>query len=241
MLCLAANALAAIPLITDDTGTQGKDKFQFELLGEYGRDEGERVTVSSSNFVATLTYGVIDPVDIILSIPYQYSPAKDSESVVKGNGISDSAIEAKWRFYEKDRVSFALKPGFTLPVGDEQKGLGAGRVTYYLYFITSKEISPWAIHANLAYFRNENTVDQRKNIWHASFASTVEVVENLKLAGDIGVRSNPDKSSKTPPAYVLGGLIYSLNNDLDVGLGVKGGLSRPEADIAVRGGITWRF
>jgi hypothetical protein len=159
----------------------------------------------------------------------------------KGDGISDLAIEAKWRFYEKEGLSFALKPGFTFPTGDEQKGLGTGRVTSHLYFIASKEIGPWAIHMNLAYIRNENKIDERKNVWRASLASTVEVVKSLKLAGDIGVETNPDKSSNTPPAYVLGGLIYSVSDNFDVGFGIKGGLTRPETDIAVRGGITWRF
>jgi hypothetical protein len=68
-----------------------------------------------------------------------------------------------------------------------------------------------------------------------------EVVKSLKLAGDIGVETNPDKSSNTPPAYVLGGLIYSVSENFDVGFGIKGGLTRPETDIAVRGGITGRF
>jgi hypothetical protein len=68
--CLASvSAFAAIPLITDDTGTQGKGKFQVELFGEYGHDEEERVTSKNSDLSATLTYGLIDPVDIVLSVP----------------------------------------------------------------------------------------------------------------------------------------------------------------------------
>lgn len=241
LLLFATEGFAGIPLITDDTGTQGKGKFQIELFGEYGHDRDERITAKTSDLSATLTYGIIDPVDIILSIPYQFWHAEDSGSTKKGDGISDLAIEAKWRFYEKDGLSFALKPGFTIPTGDEEKGLGAGRVTPYLSFIASKEIGSWGIHMNLAYIRNENKIDQRKGIWRASFASTVEVVKNLKFVGDIGLETNPDRSSSTPRAYILGGLIYSLRENVDIGLGVKGGLTKPETDIAVRGGITWRF
>jgi hypothetical protein len=32
----------------------------------------------------------------------------------------------KWRFYEKDGLSFAIKPGIILPTGEEDKGLGDG-------------------------------------------------------------------------------------------------------------------
>ena len=114
-------------------------------------------------------------------------------------------------------------------------------MTYYLYLIASKEIKPWSFHLNLAYIRNENTGDDRKDIWHASFASTIDVMKNLKLVGDVGVESNPESSSTTPPVYILGGLIYSVSENLDIGLGVKGGLTKPETDIAVRGGISYRF
>jgi len=134
-----------------------------------------------------------------------------------------------------------VKPGFTIPTGDDKKGLGTGRVTSYLYLIATKEAGPWAVHMNLGYIRNENRIEQRKNIWHASLASTYEVIKGLKLVGDIGAETNTDRSSKTPPAYILGGIIYSVSEHIDIGAGIKGGLTGPEKDITVRGGITWAF
>jgi hypothetical protein len=241
ILLVVGTSYAAIPLVTDDTGTQGKGKFQLELSGEYAHDKQESATNKASAFSATLTYGIADPVDIVLSTPYQSWHSDDSGSKTSESGLSDLAIETKWRFYEKEGLSFALKPGFTIPTGDYKKDLGNGKMTYYLYFITSKEMNPWSFHLNLAYIRNENKEDDRRNIWHASLASTVEVVKNLKLVGDIGVESNPERSSGNPPAYILGGLIYSPGENFDIGLGLKGGLTKSETDIALRGGITWRF
>jgi hypothetical protein len=238
---VVGTSYAAIPLVTDDTGTQGKGKFQLELFGEYAHDKEESVTNKDSAFSATLTYGIADPVDIILSIPYQSWHSDDSSSRTRESGISDLAIETKWRFYEKDGFSIALKPGFTIPTGDQEKDLGNGKMTCYIYVIASKEMNPWSFHLNLAYIRNNNSEDDRNNIWHVSLASTVEVVKNLKLVGDIGVESNPERSSSNPPAYILGGLIYSPGENFDIGLGLKGRLTESETDIAVRGGITWRF
>ena len=238
---VVGTSYAAIPLVTDDTGTQGKGKFQLELFGEYAHDKQESVTNKDGAFSTTLTYGIADPVDIILTIPYQSWHSDDSGSKTNEGGLSDLAIETKWRFYEKEGLSFALKPGFTIPTGDDKKDLGNGKMTYYLYFITSKEVNPWSFHLNLAYIRNENKEDDRKDIWHASLASTIDVMKNLKLVGDIGVESNPERSSSNPPAYIIGGLIYSTIENFDIGLGLKGGLTKSEADIAVRGGITWRF
>ena len=241
ILAFTADTFAVIPLITDDTGTQGKGSFQLELLGQYGQDSEESITAKNADLLTTLTYGIIDSVDIILNVPYRAWRIEDPGSMVKGDGVTDLAIEAKWRFHEQGGLSFALKPGFTIPTGDEQEGLGAGRMRYYLIFIATKKMKPWEFDMNLAYIRNENTVGERKNIWFASFDTQIEVIENLKLALDAGVATNPDSSSNTPLAFILGGLIWSLRENFDIGLGVKGGLTKPETDVAVRGGITWRF
>jgi hypothetical protein len=102
-------------------------------------------------------------------------------------------------------------------------------------------MKPWQFDMNIGYLYNENTAGDRESIWSASLDAQFEVVKNLKLVLDTGVATNPDSSSDTPPAYILGGLIWSLRENLDIGLGIKGGLTKPETDIAVRGGITWRF
>ncbi|OPY81459.1 MAG: hypothetical protein A4E65_01119 [Syntrophorhabdus sp. PtaU1.Bin153] len=235
------SALAAIPLVTDDTGTQGKGKAQIELCAEYGHDKEGGVTTKTTDVGATMSYGILDPVDIMLAIPYQFSRSEDDESATRVDGFSDVAVEVKWRFYEQESLSVAVKPGVTLPTGNEDRDLGCGRATYYLYLIGSKEIKPWVFHINFAYLRNDNTGDDRKDLWHASLASMVDVAKNLKLVGDIGVETNPDRSSSTLPAYVLGGFIYSPKENFDIGLGVKSGLTKPETDISARGGITWRF
>ncbi|HUN55298.1 MAG TPA: transporter [Smithella sp.] len=66
----------------------------------------------------------------------------------------------------------AFKPGISFPTGDDKRGLGAGALGGHLYLIASQELGPWAFHGNLGYIRNENTIDERKDIWHASFAAT---------------------------------------------------------------------
>jgi len=238
---LTTAALAAIPLITDDTGTQGKGKFQLEVLGEYGHDKEGGIKGETQGVTASFTYGILDPVDIVLSVPYAIWREKDGGCTEEEDGLADLALEAKWRFFEREGFSLALKPGLTLPIGDEDKGLGAGRATEYLFLIASKETSPWAFHLNLAYIRNENKNDERDDLWHASLASSYEIFKKLKLVGDIGMEKNPDRGSSVDPAYILGGFIYSPRENLDFGLGIKGGLTNTEADLSVRGGITWRF
>jgi len=70
--CTAAHRLPIMgghPLITDDTGTQGKGKFQLELNGQYDwdKDDSEDVSVRSTGgqAAATLSYGIAENVDLV--------------------------------------------------------------------------------------------------------------------------------------------------------------------------------
>jgi hypothetical protein len=79
-LCYAAH-----PLITDDTGTQGKGKFLFELNGQGSYDKmdsrddtGTTIKTKSreQELKSALTYGVIENIDLILGLPYQWKKWK---------------------------------------------------------------------------------------------------------------------------------------------------------------------
>lgn len=245
---LTGTTYAAHPLITDDTDTQGKGKYQFEFIGEYGHNKENGVTTDTLVFptVPVLSYGMADTVDLVLGISYQRIETKQDVVKTTEEGISDASVQLKWRFYEKDGLSFAAKPGVTLPTGDENKGLGNGKLSYSMFFIATKEVQPWACHLNLGYMLNEfnlraNEDANRKDIWHASLASEVKIVKDLKVVTNIGVERNPNKTSNTNPAFLLGGFIYSITENVDVDFGVKGGLTKPETDISYLAGITWRF
>jgi len=244
-------SFAAHPLITDDTGTQGKGKFLFELncqtgyeTERSGAETGTNVTAREreTELKAAFTYGVIDNVDVILTLPYEWKKTEIGNATVSDvSGIADISVEVKWRFFEKDGLSFAVKPGITLPAGDKDKDLGSGRAAGTLYLITTKDIDPWAFHLNLGYKRNENTVDEREDIWHASLAGEFKIMKKLKLVANIGAERNTDKLSDTNPAFILGGFIYSIREDVDIDFGVKGGLNKAEADITYLAGMALRF
>jgi hypothetical protein len=237
---------AAHPLITDDTGTQGKGKFQLEVNGEYDYDKettgGVSVKTTGGQAAATLSYGVINAVDVVVGVPYAWGKVQeDGVTVYDEKGVSDTTVEAKWRFFEQDGYSLAVKPGISLPTGDENKGLGSGKTGYHLFLIGTKEAEPWEFHANLGYIRNENKFDEEENLWHASIAATYEVMENLKLAGNVGIERNPDKTADTDPAFALAGVIYSVAESFDLDIGVKTALTDAETDYAVLAGMAVRF
>jgi hypothetical protein len=247
VLLIPSNLVWAMhPLITDDTGTQGKGKFQFEKNGQYDYDKETNtgVTVKATGGVANnmLTYGAIDPVDIILNMPFLWIKVRENDIVTaNAKGLTDTTLEVKWRFFEKNGFSFALKPGLIIPTGDHEKGLGAGKVGYTTFIIMSKDMEPWSFHANLGYKRNESTEDLRSDIWHASAAVVRAVTKDLKLVADLGIETNSEKECVTDPAYILAGIVYSLKENLDLDLGVKYGLTRPETNYSFLAGMTVRF
>ena len=240
LFCSTA-AFAAHPLITDDAGTMGTGKAQLEINGEYGHEKEDGVTATTTEGAAALSYGINETMDLVIGLPYQYSREKTEEGTVSQDGFSDTSLEVKWRFYEHEDLSLALKPGLTLPTGNDEKGLGAGKATYSLFFIASQEVDPWAFHLNLGYIQNENTLDEEENLWHASIASTLALTENLTAVANLGVESNPDKLAGTDPAFFLVGLVYALSEEVDLDCGIKSGLNDPETDYTVLAGVTWKF
>jgi len=246
VLFVPAAVWAAHPLITDDSGTQGKGKFQLEVNGQYDSDKetvgGVSVKSTGEQAGSTLSYGVIDNADLVLNVPYVWGKVtEDGVSVYDENGLSDISFEVKWRFFEKDGLSLGLKPGISFPTGNDEKGLGTGKTGYHIFLIGSKEAAPWAFHANLGYMRNENKADEEKNLWHASLATTYEVVKDLKLVGNIGMERNADKAADNDPAFLIAGAIYSVAENIDLDAGVKYGLSSSETDVSFMVGAAFRF
>jgi hypothetical protein len=248
---MTGTAFGAHPLITDDAGTNGKGKFQMELTGEFSWDKEKSagITVKEKGYEAgvAVSDGLLDTLDLVFGIPYQWNRTKeDGATVSDENGISDASLELKWRFFEQNGLSIALKPGLTIPSGNEDKGLGTGKAGYGITFIATKEIAPLTFHMNFGYAHNEYKLEadkesSEKDLWHISLAGVYEVSDNLQVVANIGVERNPDKESGTDPSFALIGLIYSITPDLDVDLGFKAGLSGTETDATLLTGLTMRF
>lgn len=243
VFCLAKYAYSAHPLITDDTGTQGKGRVQLELNSEYGKEDEDGVKEKIFEFAPIVSYGLIDNIDIIFGIPYQWIKVEDSTipQEFKEDGLSDISFEIKWRFFEKDGLSIAIKPGISFPTGDENKGLGTGKIGYSVFLITTKEIKPVNLHLNIGYVRNENKLNERKDIFHLSLAGEYEATEKLKLVANIGTETNSDSTVKTDPSFALVGFIYAFSENFSIDAGYKYGLNKPETDNTYLLGITLKF
>ncbi len=235
--------LAAHPLVTDDTGTQGgRGKLQMELNSEVGSHSqwqgSAELKESAGEVAAILSLGLLENLDFVLGVPFAWSRASQGGAVVSDEkGFGEATLELKWRFFEGEGFSLALKPGLTFGGGDTAFGAA---------FIATQVAGPFSFHANVAYTRNEfelqaDRAANRSDIWHGSIAVAVEVLKGLQAVANVGAETNGDRGSGTWPAFALGGVIYALTEKLDLDLGVKAGLNSAEPELTAMAGMAWRF
>lgn len=226
LVLLAPPAWGAHPLITEDTGTQGAGRWQLEVNAERQEDEGRTLP---TQWGTTLSYGFRDDADLQFGLPY-----------VRGLGKGDLAVDVKWRFHQQGATSLGLKPGITLPTGNEQRGLGTGKVTAGSLLILSFEPEGWSFHTHAGYRYSRNSVGDRESLLHYSAALWLKPTGQLKLVADISFDTNPDRSSDHSLRQHVFGFIYSVTKDFDVDAGIRRGNS-PAIDRALMAGIALRW
>ncbi|MBI4987954.1 MAG: transporter [Rhodocyclales bacterium] len=249
--CLAAAALlaatcllpaeAAHPLLTEDTATQGEGKFQIELMVDRTRDHPPGATVRELQTAAVLSYGLADNADLQVGLPTLRQHTHDAGGRHAAGGPLDASLDVKWRFFEREALSLAFKPGITLPTGDADRGFGAGRITWGTLLVLSYEPGPLAFHSHLGYRHNNNAAGQRTSLEHISAALTWKATERLKLVADLSADTNPDRADRGSLRYRILGLIYSPTPALDFDAGLKHGHGRAAMDRAFLFGATFRW
>lgn len=246
MICLAffANteiSFSQLPLITDNTGTQGKGKGQIEVSNGLGFHNEHRCIENSSEISPVFTFGIFDNTDAIVGYPFLFSTIQDDTSVTNFAGFSDISLEIKYCFLHYDAISLAIKPGITLPTGKYHKGLGSGKVSESFFLISTVEFSSIFINGNLGYIRNENKCGDALNIWHASLDLDFKLNNQFHFVLNSGIEKNPDKYDKTNPVFGLLGLYYCISENYEISLGYKHGFTKPETNHAFIYGLTLRF
>jgi hypothetical protein len=233
-------ALACHPLITDDTGTQGVGVNQIEVGYDYDRSTLDGVTDGGHSLPITYTRGVTEELDLFLGVARLSSPVR---------GWGNAGLGAKWRFYDNEAsgLSLGLEPKIQLPVSgdDEAKGLGNGKTSYSLAFLATQNTSFGLVLVNLAAGQDnfaDDTMPDRKTTYRLSVAPLWQVSDVWRLALDMGVMTNPDRSQKYRMGYMELGAIYSPNQNLDLSLGViRGVMDGPVQNTTVTSEVTWRF
>ena len=249
MSIIAGNAFGALPFITDDADAMGKGTSQVELWYARSTDketvDGSVVKTERNQPGATFGYGVADPLDLTLGFARLWGKVTVDGAASNDNGSALFTFSAKWRIYETTGYRFAVKPlvGYSYLVG----GTGDDHtVSFGGWFIATKENESLAVSLNVGYIHSDfgSASDRgasRSGVWIASALATYEVLKGLKLGCDVGASTNEDRTDSTIPAYALTGAIYTLNGSVDLSLGLKFGITKPEPDFSGIAGVTIKF
>ena len=247
VLSLAPAAWAAHPLITDDTGTQGKGAQQLEWAHSAERVV-QRLDRSRSLAGAwTYTLGASDQLDVFVTGSYLgLRPASDPST----SGWSHLTLGAKWRLWELEssQISLALKPELLLPVSParEARELGVGRSSYALTLIATQELPFGALHLNVQAGRDRfrDAQDNERSLRYSA-AALWDLASGWRLALDLGQQTvRSAQGVEVRARFVEIGTIYSPSKTQDWALGLIRSTDNDRPAAATRtltGGWTYRF
>lgn len=227
-LAAALDAQATHPLITEDTGTQGTGRYQLEVFAEELEERATRRDLEV--WTGVLSYGIGETADVQVGLPvFRDGP----------DGVGDAALDLKWRFFERNAWSLALKPGVTLPTGDERDGRGTGKVTWGSLIILSYAPGAIAVHAHAGFRRNENKLGERESLRQLAAAATYRIGD-VRFVGELTRETNPVPGGGTV-RYSTIGAIWSMTRDVDLDIGWRNGNGSAPIDEALLLGATVRW
>lgn len=229
-------ASAFHPLISEDTAFLGRDVRQVELGLDHSV-EREGADTYSTTGSAEISYGLFDKVDLLLSAPWQ---GWNSHGLAE-SGVGDVSLEAKFGAGRASGWDLALKPGFSLPAGDEGRSLGAGKGGVWLYGVAGRTDGPLQYYLNAGFLLNRNSLEEEEHILKASAAAALAVFPKVMVSAELAAETNTDASSVSHPVTSVFGLIWSPYPTLDLDAGVRLGLTRPAADLGLLLGLTLRL
>jgi hypothetical protein len=233
-LALATSvAFAGHPMLSEDTGTQGRRNAELELGYAWGQDHG----LSSFLFQPQLSYGVSSTLDLIIQPSWT---SVDTPGVGREKGLGDTNLDFKWRFYGAAPWSVGVRAGLELPTAHDDLGLADHKVSGHGILVFTGDFNPVTIHANLGYTRAPEFENARANLYHFSAAAMYAANERMFFIFDTAVDSNPDSRQSMPPAVALLGLIYTARPGLDLDLGYRSRLNTAAPIRQFLLGVTYR-
>ena len=235
--CAAAGAThAAHPLFTEDPGTQGAGRLELEL-GLAGGDATPPGAGRQALFSPQLSLGVTPTLDLIAQGLWQRQTESGAPTLVGNGGL---LADVKWRFFQGEAWTFAVRGGLDLPTGDPQAGLGADGLGAHVIAIAGLAAGAWSLYANAIYAR-VRSAGARQNVGAFSVALTNTGTEPWQGFVEAATYANPDPAIAAWPAVARTGVIYAVNAWLDVDVGLQARLNDRAPRAVWLAGATLRW
>jgi len=226
-------AYAGHPMLSEDTGTQGRGNTELEL--GYAWSHQDRTAIFL--FQPQVSYGTSSTLDLIVQPSWT---SVDQPGAARDRGLGDTNLDFKWRFYGAAPWSLGVRAGLEIPTAHGDPGLPHDKVSPHALLVLTGDFTPLTLDANLGYARVPDYPGARPNLYHFSAAVTYAASERLFFVLDAAVDSNADSGRATPPAVALAGLIYTARPGLDLDVGYRGRLNSVAPQRQWLLGITYR-
>lgn len=229
MACKPAAAMH--PLLTDDVATAEQGGFELETALAWSRDSNAEGQAVAGEIGLALTWGVSAVVDLGICTAY----ARMNADGAVQSGPRDSYVSLKWRFVDTEFLKLAAVPYLALPSGDEDKGLGSGKLSFGVNLVASRALAgDWNVNANAAwdhinYAPAYDSPDQRHDLWRLSVSVDTRLAETWVLAAEIGT-SRAGASTDRNPAFATVGAVWSPGKAVDLSFGYRFALNQAETD-----------
>ena len=220
-------------MLSEDTGTQGAGNFELELGYDWSRLNGTR----SFLFQPQLSAGTSAAFDLIVQ-PSWFNNVDSSGNLTQGLG--DTNLDFKWRFFGATPLSLGIRAGLELPTAQRGLGLSRGRIGSHALLVATIDAPPWSFDLNAGYSRVTYFEAARADLLHFSAAALFSVNERLVLVIDTTVDSDPDRTEPTGMGVALLGAIYTLHPGLDLDAGYRARLDSGAPAQQWLLGITYR-
>jgi hypothetical protein len=225
----------------DDTVTEGKGNFLFELYGVYAKDKAFKSTTET----AAIAVGVSEQTDLSLEVPYLLlDPSPVTGERASGKG--DIRFKFKQQIFKNEvRQSMAYEVYADMPSGDVHKGLGTNNLVWGVKLVDTQECHNNAFHLNVGY----EVFGRDMKKWHFGtnytllfgLAAEHKFTDSFRIltevTGDISERA--EVSSR--PFRFTAGALYDISAAWYVDLGLAAGLNKYAEDYSVLAGTAWRF
>jgi hypothetical protein len=198
-----SSARAGLPFVTNDPDPPEVGQWEINLPWTLKRSQDRSLSGEIITFDPNYGYDRFTQLSIELPVPYS-GPEEGGFST----GIGDVLLEYKRRFGTDPYAGyFGINPQLTLPTGDKERGLGAGRGTVQIPLLYQKKWGETVFYSDLRY--KWRAGEEGKGFWFLGFAVEQQISAGLKLGAEV-FGTTPQASGGNHNASFNVGFKYSL-------------------------------
>jgi hypothetical protein len=226
-------AFAGHPMLSEDTGTQGRGNVEVELGYAWSELDG----ASSFLFQPQVSYGASPSLDLIIQPSWLIADVPPRGRV---RALGDTNLDLKWRFYGAAPWSVGIRAGLEVPTAQDNLGVPHHKVSPHALLVGTADYAPWSLVTNLGAARVPSDGPTPSNLYHFSVATVYTQSERVFLLVDVAADTNPVSGGPSYRPVALVGFIFTVRPGFDIDAGYRAGLNSPGSSRQWLLGFTFR-